>query len=105
MAATLTEQLRQAEVELADFTDKLQQAKRAIAHIEPFLKMKTKQFGETENLLKKDNAEIKVKEIFLCIATLCISIFLEFQRENISNIRSLLIINCSRIFTIVVSYL
>ncbi|XP_022698778.1 structural maintenance of chromosomes protein 2-like isoform X2 [Varroa jacobsoni] len=62
VAATLTEQLRQAEVELADFTDKLQQAKRAIAHIEPFLKMKTKQFGETENLLKKDNAEIKSHE-------------------------------------------
>lgn len=61
VAVTLTEQLRQAEVDSASSADAIQQAKNAIAHIEPTLKLKSKQFAETENLFRKDNAEIKVR--------------------------------------------
>lgn len=60
VAATLTEQLRQAEVESADCADALRHAKGAIAQVEPTLKLKERQLGETASLFKKDNAEIKV---------------------------------------------
>ncbi|OQR67739.1 structural maintenance of chromosomes protein 2-like [Tropilaelaps mercedesae] len=63
VAATLTEQLRQVEVDSASCTDLLHQAKNAIAHIEPTLKVKLKQLAETESHFNKDNAEIKSREV------------------------------------------
>lgn len=60
VATTVTEQLRQAEVESAICTDEMQQAKNAIRHIEPAYKIKAKQLAETENFFQKENAEMQV---------------------------------------------
>ncbi|XP_022657981.1 structural maintenance of chromosomes protein 2-like [Varroa destructor] len=63
VATTVTEQLRQAEVESAICTDEMQQAKNAIRHIEPAYKIKAKQLAETENFFQKENAEMQNREL------------------------------------------
>ncbi|OQR69787.1 structural maintenance of chromosomes protein 2-like [Tropilaelaps mercedesae] len=62
VAITVTEQLRQAEVEAAACADEMQQATNAISHIAPAYEAKAKQLAETESLFEKDNAEIESRE-------------------------------------------
>lgn len=62
VAATVTEQLRQAEVESASCSDDIRALNHAIQHLETTVKNTQKELTQTESLFKKDAAEINDKE-------------------------------------------
>ncbi|XP_018494369.1 structural maintenance of chromosomes protein 2 [Galendromus occidentalis] len=62
VAATVTEQLRQAEVESASCADDIRALNHAIQHLEGRLKATQKELTTTENHFKKDSNEINDKE-------------------------------------------